>query len=104
LKPDKPALYSLDTESLMGKRFQVMPARYDAKGFLEIAVFNLELVSYAKQSDFLFFNWEGQACKIIQQRAYLKLDRNKLDTKRALIDKKRREILMSKFDLRRNTG
>ena len=27
LKPDKPALYSLDTESLMGKRFQVMPAR-----------------------------------------------------------------------------
>jgi hypothetical protein len=104
LKPDKPALYSLDTESLMGKRFQVMPARYDAKGFLEIAVFNLELVSYAKKSAFLFFDWEGQASKIIQQRAYLKLDRNKLDAKRALIDKKRREILMSKFDLRRNRG
>lgn len=104
LKPDQPALHSPDTESLMGERFQVMPARYDAKGFLEIAVFNLELVSYAKHSAFLFFDWEGQASKIIQQRAYLKLDRNKLDTKRALIDKKRREILMSKFDLRRNSG
>ena len=104
LRPDKSALYSLDTESLMGERFQVMPARYDAKGFLEIAVFNLELVSYAKKSAFLFFDWEGQASKIIQQRAYLKLDRNKLDAKSALIDKKRREILMSKFDLRRNRG
>jgi hypothetical protein len=104
LRPDKSALYSLDTESLMGERFQVMPARYDAKGFLKIAVFNLELVSYAKKSAFLFFNWEGQASKIIQQRVYLKLDRNRLDIKRALIEKKRREILMNKFDLRRNTG
>jgi hypothetical protein len=102
LKPDKPALYSLDQESLMGERFQVIPARYDAKGFLEIAVFNLEVVAYTKRSGFLFWNWERQAAKIIQQRAYLKLDKRILASKRALIDNKRREIRMKRFDLLKN--
>lgn len=102
LKADKPALYSLDEQSLMGERFQVIPARYDAKGFLEVAVFNLEVVAYTKKSSFLFWNWEGQAAKIIQQRAYLKLDKRILDSKRALIDNKRREIRMKRFDLLKN--
>jgi hypothetical protein len=101
LKPDKPALFSLDEESLMGERFQVIPARYDSKGFLEIAVFNLELVAHTRKSSFLFWNWENQAAKIIQQRAFLKLDKRILETNRALIEKKRREIAMKRFDLRK---
>lgn len=101
LKSDKPALYSLDEESLMGERFQVIPARYDPKGFLEIAIFNLELVAYTRKSGFLFWNWESQTAKIIQQRTYLKLDKNKLERNRALIEKKGREIGMKRFDLRR---
>lgn len=101
LKPDKPALLSLDQESLLGERFQVVPARYDTKGFLEIAVFNLELVASTKKSNFLFETDERSA-KIIQQRVYLKLDRRILETKRTLIDKKRHEIRMKRFNLIKN--
>ncbi|MGJ7515770.1 hypothetical protein ACSFE6_15765 [Pseudomonas baetica] len=104
LKPDKPALYSLDEESLMGERFQVLPARYDSKGFLEIAVFNLELVVHTKKSGFLFWNWDRQAAKIIQSRAFLKLDKRILETKRALLEDKCRELLMKRFDLRKQAA
>ncbi|MGH8388476.1 MAG: hypothetical protein ACRESJ_23865 [Pseudomonas sp.] len=101
LEPDKPALISLDNESLMGERFQVIPARYDSKGFLEIAVFNLELVAYAKKNSFLFWSWEEQAAKITQSRAYLKLDKRILDSKRSLLEKKLQEVVMKRFDLRK---
>jgi len=99
LKPDQPALLSLDKESLEGKRFQVIPASYDAKGFLEIAVFNLEVVAYTKKNSFLFHEWEEAGIKVIQHRAILKLDRYKFETKSALIEKKRSEIIMKRFDL-----
>jgi hypothetical protein len=102
LKPDKPALLSLDQESLLGRHFQVIPARYDAKGFLEIAVFNLELVASTNESNFLYVESEKRSATIIQQRAYLKLDKRILETKRTLIDKKRREIRMKRFDLLKN--
>lgn len=102
LKPDKPAVVSLDEESLLGNRFQVIPARYDSKGILQIAVFNLELVADTKKSNFLFLGREGHAAKIIQQGAYLKLDKNILETKRALIEKKRSEIRTKRFDLWKN--
>ena len=102
LKPDKPALLSLDQESLRGRHFQVIPVRYDAKGCLEIAVFNLELVASTNESNFLYVESEKRSATIIQQRAYLKLDKRILGTKRTLIDKKRREIKMKRFDLLKN--
>ncbi|WP_160108988.1 hypothetical protein [Pseudomonas izuensis] len=101
LKPQKPALYSLDEESLMGQRFQVIPARYDSKGFLEVAVFNLELVTRTRKSNFLFLDWEDPATTIIQHRAFLKLDKRIFESRRALIEKKRHEIAMQRFDLRK---
>jgi hypothetical protein len=101
LKPDKSALFSLDKESLMGEGFQVIPARYDSRGFLEIAVFNLELVVTTRKSGFLFWNWEDQDAQITQRRASLKLDRYKLENKKPLIEKKLREITMKRFELRK---
>jgi hypothetical protein len=101
LKPDKPAIASLDKESLNGKRLQVIPARYDSKGFLEIAVFSLELVAHLKKNNFIFWNWEEQTAKIIQHRALLKLDKRILESKRSLIAKKLLEIRMKRFDLRK---
>ena len=103
LKPDKPALLSLDQESLLGRHFQVIPARYDSKGVLEIPVFNLELVASTKESNFLYVESEKRSAKIIQQRACLKLDKRKFETRRTLIDKKRREIRMKRFNLPRTT-
>ncbi|WP_347910355.1 hypothetical protein [Pseudomonas grandcourensis] len=102
LKPNQPALYSLDQQSSLGERFQVIPTRYDSKGFLEIAVFNLELVTTIKKSGFLFFDMEDHSAKIIQQRAYLKLDKNILESKRPLMERKRLEIRMKRFDLKKN--
>ncbi|MDF9776577.1 hypothetical protein [Pseudomonas baetica] len=102
LKPNQPALYSLDQQSSLGERFQVIPTHYDSKGFLEIAVFNLELVTTIKKSGFLFFNMEDHAAKIIQQRACLKLDKNILESKRPLMERKRLEIRMKRFDLKKN--
>jgi len=101
LKPDKSALFSLDKESLMGEGFQVIPARYDSRGFLEIAVFNLELVVTTRKSGFLFWNWEDQDAQITQRRASLKLDRYKLENKKPLIEKKPREITLETFELRK---
>lgn len=102
LKPDKSAVYSLDHESLLGNRFQVIPVRYDSRGFLEIAVLNLELVAYTKQSNFIFSNHDERSAKIIQQGVYLKLDKNLLQSKRALINKKLGEIRLKRFDLWKN--
>lgn len=104
LKPDKPALFSLDEESLMGESFQVIPARYNSRGILEIAVFNLELVTHTRKSSFLFWDWEDHDAQIIQRRASLKLDKHKLDSKRSLIEKKLREITMKRFDLRKRSS
>ncbi|MCK1793301.1 hypothetical protein [Pseudomonas violetae] len=101
LKRDEPAKTSLDEESLMGERFQVIPARYDARGILEMAVFNLELVAESKTSHFVYRDLYGQSAKIIQRRAYLKLDKAKFDSVRALMDKKRREITMIRFELQK---
>lgn len=104
LKPNKPALVSLDKESLMGESFQVIPARYNSRGVLEIAVFNLELVTQTRKSGFLFWDWEDQDAQIIQRRASLKLDKHKLDSKRSLIEKKLREFTMKRFDLRKRSS
>ncbi|QXH62585.1 hypothetical protein [Pseudomonas azerbaijanorientalis] len=101
LKPDKSALLSLDKESLMGEGFQVIPARYDSRGVLEIAVFNLELLVTTRKNGFLFWNWEDQDAQITQRRASLKLDRYKLESIKPLIEKKLREITMKRFELRK---
>ncbi|MGZ9742161.1 hypothetical protein ACXX83_27610 [Pseudomonas sp. GNP012] len=101
LKPDKSALLSLDKESLMGEGFQVIPARYDSRGVLEIAVFNLELLVTTRKNGFLFWDWEDQDAQITQRRASLKLDRYKLESIKPLIEKKLREITMKRFELRK---
>jgi hypothetical protein len=101
LKPDKPALLSLDEESLKGHRFQVAPSRYDSKGNLHMAIFNLELVADTKRSSFLFWPWEKQSATLVQQRAFLKLNRDELDTKRALMAATLRGQVMKRFALRK---
>ncbi|WP_339523073.1 hypothetical protein [Pseudomonas sp. EL_65y_Pfl2_R96] len=99
LKPEKPVVLSLDEESRKGRRFQVAPSRYDSSGNLHMAVFNLELVANTEKSGFLFWSWEKQTAKIVQQSAFLKLDREVLDTKRELMEKKLRDQIMKRFAL-----
>ncbi|MHC8316391.1 hypothetical protein [Pseudomonas sp. LB3P31] len=101
LKRDEPALDSLDQESLMGERFQVIPARYDSKGVIEMAVFNLELVANSKMSNFVYRDLDGHAAKIVQRRAYLKLDKEKFNSVKARMEKKLREITMTRFELQK---
>jgi len=100
-KSDTPAIYSLDKESLEGQRFQVVPARYDSAGNLNIAVFNLSLDAGTKNSNFMFWPWQRQTAVLVQQSAFLKLDRAILATRRALMAKKIREKVMQRFALRR---
>ena len=99
LRPDQPAIYSLDQESQLGNRFQVMPARYDSKGYLQTAVFNIELVAHEKRSNFLFWNWQERSVEIIQQTAYFRLNKDTLQKKRAQMDEERAKIRMRRFDL-----
>ena len=101
LVSDQPAVLSLDEESLKGRRFQVAPSRYDSSGNLHMAIFNLELVANTAQSRFLFWPWDNQSAKLVQQSAFLKLNRNVLDTKRALMATKLRDQIMKRFALRR---
>jgi hypothetical protein len=101
LVSDQPAVLSLDEESLKGRRFQVAPSRYDSSGNLHMAIFNLELVADTEHSRFLFWPWDNQSAKLVQQSAFLKLDRNVLDTKRALMATKLRDQIMKRFALRK---
>lgn len=101
LKPATAATLYLDTETNYGEKFQVIPSRYDAQGNFNIAVFSLELVSEMKRGSFLFWNWENQSAKLVQQHAYLKLNREYLARRRTLIEKQRREITLQRFALRR---
>lgn len=101
LKVNQPAILSLDTESLYGRRFQVLPARYDQHGDLNIAVFNLALNATTEKSNFLFWSWEDRSATLVQSRAYLKLDRDKLNEKRPLMASKLREHAMKRFALRK---
>jgi len=101
LRPDTDAVRSLDDESLKGRRFQVLPARYDSSRNLHIAVFNLELVANETKNGFLFWSWEKQSANLVQQSAFLKLNRAILDTKRPLMETKLREQVMKRFTLRK---
>ncbi|NUU34083.1 hypothetical protein [Pseudomonas sp. C2B4] len=101
LKPDKPAVFSLDEESLKGRRFQVVPSRCDASGNLHMAVFNLELVAETDRNSFLFWPWEKRSATLIQQSAFLKLNRGILDTKRELMANKLLAQVMKRFVLRK---
>lgn len=101
LKADTSAALSLDQESLRGRRFQVAPSRYDARGQLHMAVFNLELVADTTKSSFLFWSWEKQSATLVQQSAFLKLNRAELDTKRELMANKLRDPVNKRFALRR---
>jgi len=101
LKTDHPALLSFDNETQEGETFQVVPARYGTQGNLHIALFKLELSVEVKRRSFLFWNWEKRSARIIQRRAFLKLDRRELDSKRALVDRLMNEHLMRRFNLRK---
>lgn len=102
LKTNDPAMLSLDTETRQGESFQVVPARYDAKGNLHIALFKLELSVNVRRSRFLFWDWEKRSASLIQRKAYLRLDRDALDRRRALMKKKLEEQTMRRFDLRKH--
>lgn len=101
LRSDKPALFSLDNESVMGRRFQVAPVRYDAKGDLHMALFNLELVANVTKSSFLFWSWQEQSATLLQRSAFFKLDRQRLHSQRPLIEKRLRDITTQRFALRK---
>ncbi|SDB24367.1 hypothetical protein SAMN03159382_02085 [Pseudomonas sp. NFACC23-1] len=101
LKADHPAILSFDNETQEGETFQIVPARYDSQGNLHIALFKLELSVDIKRRSFLFWNWERRSARIVQRRAFLKLDRRELDSRRALINKVLNEHLMRRFPLRK---
>lgn len=102
LKSNGPALLSFDRESATGDSFQVVPARYDARGRLNIAVFKLELSAYIKRTNFLFWSWEKRSANIVQRKACLRLDKAILDGQRELINRRLEKKRMERFDLSQN--
>jgi hypothetical protein len=101
LKADQPATLSFDRETRQGETFQIIPARYDSRNNVHLALYKLELSVDIKKHNFLFWDWEKRSAKIIQQQAFFKLDRSHLNSKRALIKKKLDEHLTRRFNLRR---
>lgn len=101
LKANNPAMLSLDEETRKGETFQIIPARYDSQGNLNIALYKLELSVDIRRRSFLFWDWEKRSARIIQRKAFLKLNRRELDSKRVLIKKKLDEYLMRRFALRK---
>lgn len=101
LKTNTPAMLSLDEETRKGETFQIIPARYDSQGNLNIALYKLELSVDISRRSFLFWDWEKRSARIIQRKAFLKLNRRELDSKRVLIKKKLDEYLMRRFALRK---
>ncbi|WP_434608158.1 hypothetical protein [Pseudomonas sp. R1-7] len=102
LKTSEAAMLSLDTQTREGESFQIVPARYDARGNLIIALYKLELSVSTRKHSFLFWEWTKNSASITQRKAYLKLDRSALDGRRALINKKLDTHVMRRFTLRKN--
>ncbi|UZE24420.1 hypothetical protein LOY67_03105 [Pseudomonas sp. B21-056] len=102
LKADQPAVLSFDRETRQGETFQIIPARYDSRNNVHIAVYKLELSVDIRKHNFLFWDWEKRSAKITQQQAFFKLDRHQLNSKRTLIKNKLNDHLMRRFNLRRN--
>ena len=102
LKPDKPAVLSLDNESHRGRRFQVAPTRYDSNGDLHLAIFNIELVASVEQNSFLFWSWSKNSAKLIQRSAFLKLNRSELNAQRRQMEAALSKITASRFALRKS--
>jgi len=101
LKTDRQAMLTFDSETREGESFQIIPARYDAQNNLNIAVYKLQLKVNIKTRGFLFWDWEQRSATLIQQRAFLRLDRNELERKRGLMKNKLNEQSMRRFNLRR---
>ena len=101
LKVNPPAMLSLDTETREGETFQIIPARYDSQGNITIALYKLELSVDIRRRSFLFWDWEKRSARIIQRKAFLKLDRRELDSKRMLIKQQLDKHLMRRFALRK---
>jgi hypothetical protein len=102
LKINSPALLAFDRASASGDSFQVIPARYDDKGIINIAVFKLELNARTKRTNFLFWTWEKYSAEIIQRKAYLKLNTTILEGHREMINERLEEKRMKRFDLSQN--
>ncbi|WP_338474202.1 hypothetical protein V3H56_03085 [Pseudomonas sp. MS646] len=101
LQSDHGALSSFDGETRQGETFQVIPARYDAQGHLNIALYKLELKVETRRSRFLFWQWEKRSATIVQQRAFLQLDRREFEAKRALMKKHLEAHRMRRFTLKK---
>ncbi|MDO7898402.1 hypothetical protein [Pseudomonas citrulli] len=101
LESDPLALSSFDGETRQGETFQIIPTRYDAQGRLNIALYKLELKVETRRNRFLFWRWEKRSATIVQQRAFMQLDRREFEAKRALMKKKLEEHRMRRFTLKR---
>lgn len=102
LKNNTPALSAFDRETASGETFQVVPTRYDAQGQLNIALYKLELNAHIRKSHFLFWSWERRSARIVQRRAFLKLNRKELDRHRKLISSRLENKLTERFNLSPN--
>ena len=100
IEPDKPALLSLDQESLNGQQFQIAPVQYDARGQLTMLVSQFSLLSSIKVQEFLFQKWDRKSASLFEQVGAFILDRSKLETNRAFLDKRISEIRMTRFRLK----
>ncbi|WP_434558788.1 hypothetical protein J3P95_22105 [Pseudomonas sp. Z5-35] len=102
MKSDNPAMLSFDKESRQGESFQVVPARYDSEGNLHIAFYKLELRVRNRSSRFLFWNLEEHSARIIQHKAYMRLDRKEMARISEYIKQKANGSLMRRFALRKH--
>lgn len=102
LKPNKTASTFYDNETLMGEHFQIIPAQYDAKGTLWLAIYDLNFVSRVKSGNFLFFKWADQTTSVTQRHAYFKRNQKKVEDNRELIEEKLRGIAIKRFNLAKN--
>lgn len=102
LKPNTMALSFFDNETRLGDHFQVMPTRYDSKGSLWLAIYDLEFVTTMKSASFLFFESKNPTATITQQRAFFKRNKKRIDDNRKNIEEKLRHIALKRFDLKNN--
>lgn len=100
IRPDLAAQFSLDQESLNGKQFQIAPAQYDGRGRLILLVSQFSLVARIQARQFLFWEWAKQSASLLEQVGPFVLDRSQLETNRPFLERRIREIRMTRFRLR----
>jgi hypothetical protein len=99
LKADATAMEFFSRNSLLGEDFRIVSAERDGQGYLRMVANHFRLLSSVKRKEFIFWEWEEQTAKLLQNFGHFRLDVQTFEQKREFLERRIEEINMSYIEL-----